>query len=346
MLCRYLKAVLESRPCWRRCVAVAHAWRRSRHVIVMSLYGNDRRYTLGAVRNAQLLPVTFPGWRLWFYCERPTADGGYRYGRVPRRVLDTLVRLGAEIRYVSPSDDGLAPMLWRFTVVDDADVDAFVVRDADSRLTERDAVVVRHWLETTDAVFHCVRDHPSHSRYPISGGLWGARRAVFRAIVNSGNSSRSGGSSGSGDDTDGSTGNGGTVGRGSGSVGGGDVGGTGNSFGVNGGNNGGTAQSESSVAKSDGGGFLADMRRYGDGYVQDMDFLAADVWPKVTGVAHCHDSFSCDLFPSSFPFPVRRNGFEHLGQVYNEFSVGRQVDIDILAAAPVNVKCIPPPPVT
>ena len=35
-----------------------------RHVIAMSLYGGDDRYTFGAIRNAQLRPVIFPGWTL------------------------------------------------------------------------------------------------------------------------------------------------------------------------------------------------------------------------------------------------------------------------------------------
>jgi len=91
-----------------------------------------------------------------------------------------LRELGAEIRYTTR--DHLAPMLWRFTVVDDPDVDIFIVRDADSRLTPRDAAVVADWLDQSpeeSTIFHCIRDHPSHSRFPVSGGLWGGRRALL-----------------------------------------------------------------------------------------------------------------------------------------------------------------------
>jgi len=49
----------------------------------MSLYGADRRYTMGAVRNAQLAPVTYPGWTLRFYCETPSTRS--RFGAVPAR---------------------------------------------------------------------------------------------------------------------------------------------------------------------------------------------------------------------------------------------------------------------
>jgi len=94
-------------------------------------------------------------------------------------VLTRLHELGAEIKYINKT---LAPMIWRFTVVDDPEVDVFIVRDADSRLTPRDAAVVADWLRQspeTEAVFHCVRDHPSHTRFPVSGGLWGARRHLL-----------------------------------------------------------------------------------------------------------------------------------------------------------------------
>jgi len=94
-------------------------------------------------------------------------------------VLKRLHELGAEIKYINKT---LAPMIWRFTVVDDPEVDVFIVRDADSRLTPRDATVVADWLRRSPekaAVFHCVRDHPSHSRFPVSGGLWGARRRLL-----------------------------------------------------------------------------------------------------------------------------------------------------------------------
>ena len=84
-------------------------------------------------------------------------------------------------------DDVVAPMMWRFSVVDDPSVDLFIVRDADSRLTPRDAAVVDDWLRQrpeTAAIFHCVRDHPSHSRFAVSGGLWGAQRALLLRLFN------------------------------------------------------------------------------------------------------------------------------------------------------------------
>ena len=262
---RYISAVEASQNPWRSISS-------SRNVIAMSLYGDNRRYTIGALRNAQLLPIIFPGWRLWFYCEKPLPDGSVKYGKTPEKILRKITELGAEIRYVDVAVTGLAPMLWRFLVAEDVNVDAFVVRDCDSRLTPRDAIIVFDWLKT-NASFHCIRDHPSHKWHPINGGLWGGRpKALHRAI--------------------------------------------------------------DGVTKQV-------MKLYGNEYFDDMRFLARQIWPKVKDMAFCHDSVSCDSFPNSHPFPVKRIGFEHLGQVYDENSQVKQYDIDIIAAAKVNSNCTP-----
>lgn len=273
---RYLGAYLASK-CWR-CQQPVASNATAVNVVAMSLYGADRRYTAGAVRNAQLLPVTFPGWRLRIYCELPASGLGVsKYGNVPASILRRLVRLGADLQ---PVNAALAPMMWRFMVAVDESVDAFIVRDTDSRLTPRDASVVSDWrLGHSDSVFHCVRDHPSHAGYAVSGGMWGGRpRALLTAIRSA------------------------------------------------------------SPPLTD---FWSAMMRYTTAYVDDMNFLCRDIWPRVYTMAYCHDSVSCDRYQSSHPFPVSRIGDEHLGEVYDQFGVGRQGDIELLRSSPVNRACVP-----
>ena len=76
-------AAVQNSTCFR-CPPVSS----STHVrvISMSLYGSERRYTMGAVRNAQLAPVIYPGWTLRFYCESPTARSRL-FAAVPPRLL-------------------------------------------------------------------------------------------------------------------------------------------------------------------------------------------------------------------------------------------------------------------
>ena len=97
-------------------------------------------------------------------------------------VLDKLRALGTDIVFVDPSEETVPPMMWRFLVADDMSVDRFIVRDADSRLTDRDAAAVRAWV-TSGTIFNCIRDHPKHALYAVSGGLWGGKPAALRNVL-------------------------------------------------------------------------------------------------------------------------------------------------------------------
>ena len=178
--CSYVEAIKGSPQSCLRCQSKLEMSAGSRKVISMSLYGDDPRYTIGALRNAERLPVVFPGWRLRVY---------YREGSVLRQLVDRLRELGAELIDVTtiPAVSALSPMLWRFTAVDDPTVDVVLIRDADSRLSDRDAAAVRDWMSAPGRpAFHCVRDHPSHASFSVNGGLWGARRGRLLELLRGG----------------------------------------------------------------------------------------------------------------------------------------------------------------
>ena len=67
-------------------------------------------------------------------------------------------------------------MMWRFTACDDEDVECFISRDTDSRLSLREKEAVDEWLES-DKNFHIMRDHPYHVT-AIMGGMWGMKRTA------------------------------------------------------------------------------------------------------------------------------------------------------------------------
>ena len=140
----------------------------------MSLYGSNPRYTNGVLDNAKLLKKVFPGWKLRIYL--PQMNGSQHVSginlTVPKAVVHQLKALDADLIFMDPFKTNLAPMMWRFLVANDVTVDRFIVRDADSRLITRDAVEVKVWIQSGKP-FHCIRDHPGHAGWPISGGLWG-----------------------------------------------------------------------------------------------------------------------------------------------------------------------------
>jgi len=162
-----------------------------RKVIAMSLYGKDPRYTWGVLRNAQLVPVHLPDWTLRVYI---AADPVPPQLAVPPRIVNKLRLLGVEIARVSTTGNNMAPRNWRLIVADDQSLDYFLVRDADSRLSEREAAAVRDWLSMAVAdknrlaqstsMLHCVRDHPKHANQAIIDGLWGGRPRALRSRLN------------------------------------------------------------------------------------------------------------------------------------------------------------------
>ena len=136
----------------------------------MSLYYNRPKYVEGAIRNRQLALVFFSDWLIRAYVPHPNTTGAIR---LRDDVIATLSRLGAQIRYVT-ADVGRqgAPMMWRYPVAEDPEVDVFLMHDSDSGLGERLYHVINTWLPTNPSVYF-MRDHPCHSASPMSGGRGG-----------------------------------------------------------------------------------------------------------------------------------------------------------------------------
>ena len=146
----------------------------------MSLFGNYPRYTWGVIRNAQLVPIYLSDWTLRVYVADDNAPPELA---VPPRILNKLRQLGVEIEQVS-SIGTVAPRNWRLLAADDQQLDYFLVRDADGRITQREADAIKDWLSTTrNNTVHCIRDHPEHSNQAIVDGLWGGRPRELRYLL-------------------------------------------------------------------------------------------------------------------------------------------------------------------
>jgi hypothetical protein len=133
-----------------------------KRMISFSLYGSHPLYLEGAVRNVLLQPAIYPGWTVRVYASQ----------EIPQSLVMRLTDGGAEV--VRMQRRGLIDgMFWRFLPAAEADVDALVVRDVDSRLTVRERAAVEEWLASGRAI-HIMRDHPFH-KVPMLGGMWGCR---------------------------------------------------------------------------------------------------------------------------------------------------------------------------
>ncbi|KAI3645302.1 hypothetical protein MP228_011466 [Amoeboaphelidium protococcarum] len=144
------------------------AKRLQNNVVSFGLYGNDPRYTTGALHNAELVKYILPGWKCRFYID----------DSVPNDVVNALIEEGSEIIRVDNIKGGVAGMFWRFLVADDTTVDRYIVRDADSRLSMREKLAIDEWIASSKS-FHIIRDHPNHG-YLMNGGLWGGTKNALK----------------------------------------------------------------------------------------------------------------------------------------------------------------------
>ena len=132
-----------------------------KRVIAFGLYGRKPKYTLGAIKNVELVDKYFPGWKCRFYT---TSD-------VPNDIQTKLIEMGAELKHIPNGLGYVAGMFWRFMVASDDTVDRYIIRDSDSRLNARDAIAVQEWILSGRKV-HIQRDHVNHC-IPMNGGMWG-----------------------------------------------------------------------------------------------------------------------------------------------------------------------------
>jgi hypothetical protein len=137
-------------------------------IISFSLWGDNPKYTIGAIRNAELTPIIFPGWISRFYCGLS----------VPTNIIETLKSLPYTEVIMMDVDGDWSGMFWRFYACDDSDI--MLSRDTDSRLSNREKLAVDEWLNS-DKDFHIMRDHPYHTT-EILGGMWGVRNGLIKNI--------------------------------------------------------------------------------------------------------------------------------------------------------------------
>ncbi len=132
------------------------------NIIAFTLFGTDPRYCESSVMNAKLSKELFPGWTCRFYLD----------DSVPEHVNQRLIQEGAEVvKMEGELRQAVHPLMWRFLVMDDPQVKRYLIRDADSLLSEREQAAVNEWVKS-DYWFHHMRDYFTHTEL-ILAGLWG-----------------------------------------------------------------------------------------------------------------------------------------------------------------------------
>lgn len=140
-------------------------------VISFSLWGDNLKYTIGAIKNAKIASSIYPDWICRFYIAKS----------VPNEILIELYKAKNTELFIMNEFGDWNGMFWRFFSADDPSVDIMISRDTDSRLSIREKLAVDEWL-SSNKDFHIMRDHPYHAA-PILGGMWGVRNGLLNGII-------------------------------------------------------------------------------------------------------------------------------------------------------------------
>jgi hypothetical protein len=139
-------------------------------IIAFSLWGDNPKYTIGAIKNANLTNEIYSGWTSRFYCGQST----------PEEIINQLKNIdNCEVAMMN-EDGNWTGMFWRFLPAGESDVDVMLSRDCDSRLNLREKAAVDEFMKSYKT-FHIMRDHPWHTT-EILGGMWGVKYPTLRKM--------------------------------------------------------------------------------------------------------------------------------------------------------------------
>jgi hypothetical protein len=142
--------------------------------VSFSLWGNNPLYNVGAIRNAELMRLIYPDWKMILYYDNS----------VPSETISKLETLDCILIKVDDFEYGC---FWRFFAADIDDCELVIFRDTDSRINLRERDAVNAWIETGKSL-HVMRDHPAHhipygnNTLGILGGMWGLKNNVIPLI--------------------------------------------------------------------------------------------------------------------------------------------------------------------
>ena len=136
-------------------------------VISYSIFGKEKFYRVGLLRNVELAKKLFPDWKVFIHLNPNYED---------KQFLRDINQPNTEIidlKEEHPQDG----FLWRMLPLEQ-NYDAVIVRDVDTRLFERDKKLVDYWLDS-DCKYQVCRDNFG-SYQPILAGLWGGKNSNLK----------------------------------------------------------------------------------------------------------------------------------------------------------------------
>jgi len=140
--------------------------------ISFSLWGDNPIYNVGIIKNAELMDEYYPDWKMVVYYDNT----------VPSKTIELLNERNVITKDMSGTL--IYGMFWRFFALEIPDCEFAIFRDADSRISLRESLAVKEWIESGKTL-HVMRDHPYHkipagnNQLGILGGMWGIKNGVI-----------------------------------------------------------------------------------------------------------------------------------------------------------------------
>ena len=138
--------------------------------ISYSIWGDNKVYTYGIIENVINVKKYYNGWIIRVHYN----------DTVPINIIEWLKKQDTvELVYHPGTNKKASNMMWRFEDLFIKDA-AVIVRDSDSRFTQREVDCVNEWI-ASDKDFHIIRDHKHHT-CPIMGGCFGVKNNCMEYI--------------------------------------------------------------------------------------------------------------------------------------------------------------------
>lgn len=127
------------------------------------IYGSNPKYVEGMVKNLEQIREHYPTFQTWIVVGND----------VPPEYIEKYQSF-ANVKLTHFPLTGGRLTTFRFFPIDDPTVNCMIVRDADSRISERDRECIRRFMESEFTVY-TIRDHYYH-KCPLMSGQWGVKR--------------------------------------------------------------------------------------------------------------------------------------------------------------------------
>lgn len=140
-------------------------------IISFCLYGDNKKYIIGALENANTYKHFYPDWEMHLY-----VDNNCFFNN--QEIMYKILKNNVVLHLIDTTTDKQMGVNWRFYALEESDV--FISRDCDSRFSEREQKAVEEWLQS-DKQYHIMRDHPLHGDRMLAG-MWGYKGDGLRNI--------------------------------------------------------------------------------------------------------------------------------------------------------------------